>query len=93
MPDDRRIDEVDCPEWGGTMRVRSLDPSDLRELAEFVGTNRKFAAFLAASLVDEDGEPLFSIEEVEKLEQRSAIPMRRLIMVACRLSGIGPLLQ
>jgi hypothetical protein len=96
--DDRRTEDVPCPEWGGTVRLRGLTGAERdayeASMQKQVGGKqvqdyRNFRARLVAlAAINEDGTPLFEQNEVAALAKRSSAALSRLFDVACRLSGI-----
>lgn len=95
-----KVEEIDVPEWGGKVRIRELGGGDL---AFFQSTlNPKggetlnvgesidaYATLLALSVVGEDGQPLFSRDDIPKLKTN---PLRILQAIggACfKLNGMG----
>ena len=76
--------DVEVPEWGGTVRVRTMMARDrdvfdmaLREAAKAgVGTNVR-AYFAATCIIGDDGEPLFTADDVEALGAKSSEAMNR----------------
>lgn len=97
--DDRTWEDVEVPEWGGTVRIRGLSGSE-RDAFEasvnkvinnkVVRDLRNFSARLVAlSAINEDGSPLFEQNEVAALANRSSLALSRLFDVACRLSGMN----
>lgn len=97
--DDMTHEDVAVPEWGGTVRVKSMTGYERDawersvssiEDGQVVPDTRNARAKLAARvLVDEDGRRLFSDEEVMMLSAKSAKPLDRIFDVASRLSGLG----
>lgn len=93
--DDLDIEDVDVPEWGGTVRVRGMSGIERDKFeARFAGDRAKqgenFRAHLAAAcMVDDQGKRLFRSEaEVKRLGDRSAQALSRVCDVAMRLSAI-----
>ena len=103
---DHRTETVDCPEWGGSVLVRSLSGSDRDRLEgagilwekdgkgalaiagyQTVGTR---ARLVAAAIVDEDGNLLFTPADVEALGAKDSAPLDRIADVVTRISGMGP---
>lgn len=91
--DDRTFKDVECPEWGGTVRiaVMSADQRDKYEQAfmkykngELPGSIR--ASLVAATAVDEQFAPLFTAEDVEQLSKKSGAVMGKLFDVATELN-------
>jgi hypothetical protein len=100
--DDLKHEDVDVPEWGGTVRVQELTGTDRDKFeAGFVGGGSKptvntsglegFRARLAAAaLVNADGKRMFrSDAEVVRLGKKSAAALQRVCDVAMRLSGLN----
>lgn len=96
--DDLTHEDVEVPEWGGTVRVRTLTGSERDAFEQSVITRRgkqvdmnleNLRAKLAAlTIVDEDGERLFSEADVQALAQKSAAALSRVFTVAQRLNGL-----
>ena len=90
--DDFRYEDVDCPEWGGTVRVRSLSggqrsiitqkvqDKELEELEELL---------VVMGCVDENGERIFTNKDIEKLKKKANTPIARISRKIMGLSGIG----
>ena len=95
--DDRKVEPVECPEWGGTVYVRSLsgaerDALELTVSAAFkAGGNavNARARFAAAFLSDDKGGALFTDVDVEALGNKSAVALERVWNAGQRLNGIG----
>lgn len=93
---DQSTEEVEVPEWGGTVRVRTIsgderDTFDLyRDKAQKKGAVIGFKAFLVAmAACDAEGNPLFKPEDVVELGKKSDSALNRVFDVACRLNGLG----
>lgn len=100
---DVKTEEVSCPEWGGSVIVRGMTAGerDKWEASLFStkqhGKNFEIIAnkdnlrakFVAASAVDEKGNLLFTVGDIDALTRKSAAPMDRLFAVAQRLSGMS----
>jgi hypothetical protein len=92
-------EDVDVPEWGGTVRVRCMtgterdafEDSIYEAKGEDIKFNRKNfrAKLLARTLVDERGERLFSDAEISALGGKSIKVLDRLMSVAQRLNAIS----
>ena len=97
--DDCKTESVDVPEWGGTVLVRALSGSARDDWeASFVDRSGKKAkvkpqnirARLAVrSIVDENGNRIFSDDDAERLGEKSAAALERIFVAASRLSRIG----
>jgi hypothetical protein len=90
---------VSVPEWGGEVLVRGLtgkQRSDIETaMIEFRGSQRVYhvqnvyATYAAASIVDERGNQLFTLADVEALGQKNAAALARVWNVVQRLSGLS----
>lgn len=92
---DLKHEDVEVPQWGGTVRVRMMSGRERDEfrsaLAEegTVPVGRFSAALLAATCVDEGGVRLFTMEDMEALQAKSAKSLDAPAAVAMRLNGLG----
>jgi len=97
---DRPIEEVHVPEWfDGWVGVRGLGGTSRSEYlaAMFSGPDTKpdivnsDVRLAALSMVDlASGEPMFTLEDVAQLGQKSASALNRIVDVAQRLSALRP---
>lgn len=97
--DDRDYVEVTCPEWGGTVRLRSITGRQRDEyeqsLVEQRGNDRKMnlrnarAKLIVLCAVGEDGRPLFSADDLRQLSAKNAKPLDRLFDACRRLTGLS----
>ena len=96
---DMTFEEVDVPEWGGAVRVKSMSGAE-RDLFESFLTdikgkdvkqnfNNVRAKLVACTAVDENGSLLFDVIDVAALGKKSAIALNRVFQVAQKLNGIG----
>jgi hypothetical protein len=96
---DIKTEEVHVPEWGGWVRVRGLNGTELekyeRSITEGSGEDAHIVHGLvrvnlvAASVVGEDGKPLFGPADLQALARKSGAALDRVFDVARKLSGIG----
>ena len=101
--DDSHYEDVEVPEWGGTVRVRSLtaDERDAfdESITKLVG-NGKYqtreivmkgirAKLVARSLINDKGERLFTDAQVEALGRKNATVLDRLFSIAQRVSALS----
>lgn len=97
----KRIEEVQVPEWGGSVFVRELSAAE-RDAFEtsMVQLDRKGkvqghnlanvrARLAVFALCDEHGERMFGDGDAEALGELSASALQRVFEVAQRLSGIS----
>lgn len=95
-----RTEDVPVPEWGGSVLVRELRGRERDEWEASLAVQRgekmvpdtaNMRAKLAArAIVGEDGEPLFTQQDVNALGELSAAALDRVFAVASRLSGLAP---
>lgn len=97
--DDTQYDEVPCPEWGGTVRLRSIRGSQRDAYEQSVisgsGSDRRMnlknarAKLIVLCAVDEDGRPLFTADDVSRLGSKNAAPLDRLFDACRKLCGMS----
>ena len=93
---DREREEVEVPEWGGTVYV-SVMSGRARDAWEssLVGDNGKpvlddiSAKLAAACMTDDKGQPLFTPADVRALSEKSAAALQRVVAAARRLNRLG----
>jgi len=96
--DDVQLEDVEVPEWGGAVRVKSLmgNERDALEASMIVGKGKNAnvnlanlrAKLVARSIVDGDGNRIFEDSDIAALGKKSAAALNRVYEVAQRLSGI-----
>ena len=96
---DLKTEDVDVPEWGGAVRVRSFTgrERDAFEAAMVRGdgkerkvdlTNMR-ARLVGLTVIDEAGQRLFTDEEVDLLGAKSGAALDRVFAVAQKLNGLS----
>ena len=91
------IEEVDVPEWGGSVLLRTLTAHQAEEWirrardpeTRQINFHGFMPALLALTIVDADGQTVFSETDVEALGEKSAEVIRRLYERASKLSSLG----
>lgn len=97
--DDRPSEIVECPEWGGSVRVATMTGTERDEFEAEVyagadsgksALERHVRALLVAyCAVDAEGQRLFADRaETEALGRKSFKPIRRIAEVAMRLNAL-----
>jgi hypothetical protein len=96
--DDRKVVDVDVPEWGGPVRLRALSG---RQRAEFDAVRARILeagskdygdilmCLLVRSMVDEDGELLFTDDDADALGEKLHGALDRLFDAAMELNGLS----
>ncbi|AZM54168.1 hypothetical protein DMA15_17645 [Streptomyces sp. WAC 01529] len=99
--DDLAYEDVEVPEWGGTVRVREMPGTERDKFeSQFIGKDgvgvraegmEGFRARLAAAtIVDEHGKQMFrSAAETKRLGEKNANALQRVCDVAMRLSKMS----
>lgn len=90
---DRPYEDVNIPEWGGTVRVRLWGGWE-RDRWDALKTNGTTpddarAAIAAFSLVDEQGNRMFTDADVKRLSEKSGLALDKVLAAVFRLNGIG----
>lgn len=93
---DAKHEPVECPEWGGTVYVRTISAAE-RDRWEIEHEKRKDSPgatnirgmLLSLALCDEHGKAMFTIADADALGKKSAVVMDRLFDAAAKLNGIG----
>lgn len=64
------VGSVDVPEWG-TVKIRAVTQAEMDEVAELSKTDATKASFLGIVLgvSDEDGNPVFSKDDIDQMKQ------------------------
>ena len=97
--DDSSHEDVEVPEWGGTVRVKALTGRERieyeRSIVEQRGTKLRLtladanSRLVQLASVDEQGQRLFSRADIEALSGKSAAALNRVVEVARRLAGLS----
>ena len=91
---DLPMEEVQVPEWGGSVFVRALTASeaDANLAAQLASGKRDLSTYhaetAAACICDADRVPLFTPADVAALGKKSAKALGRVVAVAQRLNGL-----
>ncbi|MGC5009746.1 hypothetical protein ACLQ2R_03170 [Streptosporangium sp. DT93] len=93
---DRRVEPVAVPEWGGTVRVRSLTGRERDKfeasLLDKQGNARRTldarAKLAQLCIVDERGQLLFGEDDIRALSNKSAAALNRVFEKAQQLAGL-----
>ncbi|AKO05979.1 hypothetical protein ACQR5T_09675 [Xanthomonas oryzae pv. oryzicola] len=92
---DRKIEDLDITEWGGTVRISTMSASDRDQWEQdtYGGEKTKMedfrARFVALCLVDDKGARLFTDKEVGQLGAKSASALDRVFRAAQKLNALG----
>lgn len=95
--DDAKFGEVDVPEWGGKVRIRTLTGTE-RDLVDeyrqeaYEKSKKKFgirAALCSMAICDENGKCVFSPQDLEALGRKNYDALNRVFEAAWALNGMG----
>lgn len=97
---DLKTEAVDVPEWGGSVLVRTMTGKDREAFESSMlttledGTRKpnmdNMRAKLAAlTMVDDAGNLLFEVGDVDRLALKSAAALDRVFAAAQRINGMG----
>lgn len=96
---DIKIEEVQVPEWGGSVFVKGLTGSERDQfessVVELQGKTQRInmknvrAKLAALSICNEEGERLFTDGDILELSKKSANALQKVFDVASRLSGLS----
>lgn len=96
---DLPVQEVEVPEWGGSVYVRGLTGLERDEyeqsMLEMVGTSIELkmsnarARLVACGCVDEQGNRLFTDKDVAALGKKSGAALDQVYSVIQKLSGLS----
>ena len=97
--EDITTEEVDVPEWGGTVLVRGMTGQQRDEFEASTAVRRGNqmvqdyanvrAKVVAWCVVNDDGTRMFTASDVHALGEKSGAALDRIFWVASRLSGLS----
>jgi len=95
--EDIKTEEVEVPEWGGVVLVKTMSGRERDQLESSVITKpgernltNLRAKIVSLSIIDVDGNRQFSFDDAILLGDKSARALDRVFTVAQRLSGFTP---
>ena len=96
---DLQTEDVEVPEWGGAVRVRSFTGRERdafeASMVRGDGRDRKVdltnmrARLVGLTVIDETGQRLFTDDEVDLLGAKSGAALDRVFAVAQKLNGLS----
>ena len=95
--DDLKHEDVPVPQLGGMVRIRVMTGAARDAFNEYLqsfGEEKRpasavNAALLVQTCIDEEGAPMFTMDEIEMLRDKSAAALDVLTEAAMRLNGLG----
>jgi hypothetical protein len=94
--DDFTYEEIDVPEWGGTLRLRSLSGAQRTIITARAQKNRAtgdglYEQLIIMSAVDEDGKLIFDEKQhLEMMKSRNSAVTKRIGEKVLEISGFTP---
>lgn len=88
--DDFQYADVDCPEWGGSVRVRGLTAGERSSVQRKIKANDQQdleVTVVIFGTVDQNGDRLFTKNERDQLKQKSNAVITRIAKRILELSG------
>lgn len=96
---DIRIEEVKVPDWGGSVFVKGMSGAERdrfeasiivqRGKTQSFNLNNVRAKLCSLTICNEQGDPVFTEQDVAALSAKSASALQTVFAVAQRLSGLG----
>ena len=86
--------EVDCPEWGGSVMIQSMNGTQRDAFDAWCVANKPNNMGMRAMLVmlcavDQNGRPLFSETDLPMLQEKNGDVLTRLFMAAHDINSLG----
>jgi hypothetical protein len=89
------VEEVNVPEWGGTVFVRTMTGTERDQCEQAILTAKEKkrrlnvrAMYAVRTIIDEKGNRLFADNDADELAKTSAKALDRIFGVALRMSGV-----
>lgn len=83
----RRYEDVEVPEWAGTVRVVALTAGERLALAPLIESDQDISVPLTIACArDEAGAPLFTDADREALLAGDSVPLQRVALAAARVN-------
>ena len=88
--DDFVYADVECPEWGGTVRIRSLSGAQRVTLKKAIDAGRDDIdeTLCVMTIVDEDGNRILKQNQIAELSKKNTKAITRVAMKALEISGM-----
>lgn len=87
---DVKLEEVNVPEWGGSVHIKVLSGTDRDKFEDAYATEKMKnfrARFLVMTLCDENGERLFTDAEMDELGKKSSVVIAKIFDKAWALNA------
>ncbi len=83
-------DEVDCPEWDGIVRIRSLSGAQRVTLKKAIdaGNDNIDEMLCVMAIVDDDGTRIFDQKQIAELSRKNTKAISRVAIRVLEISGM-----
>lgn len=83
-------DDVECPEWGGTVRIRSLSGAQRATLRKAIDNgNEDIDEMLCVmAIVDDDGNRVLNQKQIGELSRKNTKAISRVAVRVLEISGM-----
>ena len=88
--EDFQYAEVDCPEWGGSVRVRSLSGGQRVTLKKAIDAGRDDIdeTICVMAIVDDEGNRILKQQQISELSKKSTAVISRIAIRVLEISGM-----
>lgn len=88
--DDFTFADVECPEWGGTVRIRSLSGAQRVQLKKAIDNHNDDIDEMVCvmCIVDEDGNRILNRNQIGELSKKNTKAITRIAIRALEISGM-----
>lgn len=95
--EDAKYEDVPVPQLGGSVRIRVLSGTARDAFNEYIRSDdggkkpasATGAALLVATCIDESGEPMFTMDDIDDIREKSAAALDVMAAAAMRINGMG----
>lgn len=95
--EDLKHEDVEVPQLGGSVRIRVMTGAARDAFNEYMqsfGDDKRpasaiHAALLVQTCIDESGAPMFTMDEIDMLRDKSAVAIDVIAAAAMRINGLG----
>jgi len=91
--DDKRFADVEVPEWGGSVRIKTMSAKDRQQFQSSISTKGKVAddfmeRLIICCLVDDKGKQIFEQADIKLLSDKSSVAINKIFSAAVELNGM-----
>jgi hypothetical protein len=91
---DRKTDVVEVPEWGGSVKIRSMSGAQAEEFKKLVDDDdltevQTLIKVISMSAVDDTGSQLFTDSDLEALAEKSITVLNHVAAACMKVNGFN----